>query len=193
MFLTSAYVFIFIYMISILLPYNYDAKYKEDTIGNFFSAFSAVNFSVNDVIDLIWNDKKLKYFLHPVYIESNEEISSRRIIDNLKKLKSEDLRAYLKLKATIQSREDSHFWNILSVSIGLGSIFITLYSNHFFYDLINSFTSLSSSINKFKAVFEITIGMVFIMVIAVLVKYAGIEANKIFYKELLMFFDEAEK
>lgn len=193
MFIASVYIFIFIYLISTLLPYNYDAKFKKNKIGNFLNTFSAINFSTYQVINLIFDDRKLKYFLNPLYVKSDEEINSKRIINNLKKVKSGNLRAYLKLKATIQSRKDSHFWNILSVSVGLSSIFITLYSKRFFNDLINGFTNQSNSTNEFKAVFEITIGMIFIIVIIILMKYADNEMNKIFYREWLMYFDEAEK
>lgn len=92
----------------------------------------------------------------------------------------------------MQAKGSSHFWNILSISVGLGSIFITLYSKQFFNDLINSVIGQGNSINEIKSVFEMAVAMIFVIVIVGLLKYIAVEANQTFYKVILMYFEEAE-
>lgn len=187
----STYIFILVYLISAMLPYNYDKKLKEE-IGNFYSTFSKKNISLGKVINMINDNMALNCFVRPIGIKANQKINSQTIVNNLKDLKNESLDSYFKLKAKMQAKGSSHFWNILSISVGLGSIFITLYSKQFFNDLINSVIGQGNSINEIKSVFEMSVAMIFVIVIVGLLKYIAVEANQTFYKVILMYFEEAE-
>lgn len=187
----STYIFILVYLISAMLPYNYDKKLKEE-IGDFYSTFSKKDISLGEVINMINDNMALNCFVRPIGIKANQKINSQTIVNNLKDLKNESLDSYFKLKAKMQAKGSSHFWNILSISVGLGSIFITLYSKQFFNDLINSVIGQGNSINEIKSVFEMSVAMIFVIVIVGLLKYIAVEANQTFYKVILMYFEEAE-
>ena len=187
------YIIIMIYLISMSVPFTYSKDYKNNKIGNFYDAFASKKFDIGKLVNIIKSEKALNVLIRPKYFKTNEKIDGKLIIQNLILLKKYDISAYFKLKSKVKLRVNSHFWNLISVAVGLGSIFIALYSRNFFNDLIQGVTKGTDSVKMSNFIFETAISFIFVIVIAMFLKYSAEEMNKGFYEEILMYFEESEK
>lgn len=184
-------ILVMIYLIAMMLPYSYSKGFKENEIGNFYRDLSSTDICLDKLEKLISNEKELNIFIRPMYI-SNE--CGQKVLKNLEKLKKNNISAYFELKTAVQQKTTSVFWNIGSITVALFSIFITLYSNKFFNDIINTFsnTERQAQVNNFSFFGETLIVCIFILVIAGLIKFSDQELNKKFYVKMLMYFDEVD-
>lgn len=189
----TLYIVIMIYAISMSVSYTYSRKYKKEKIGNFYDAFISKKFDLGKINNIIKDEKALNVLIRPKYFKANEKIDGKMIVQNLISLKKFDISTYFRLKSKIKLKANSHFWNLVSVAVGLGSIFIALYSRNFFNDLIQGFVKGTNSVKMSNFFFETAISCIFVIVMVMVFKYSAKEVNKGFYEGLLMYFEESEK